>query len=99
MFQREVSLSGLNGLSPSLPRYIAFSTVLLPASLSRLSHHLNRLEPKIPIVLLCLIDKAQDLNKPLYVAYLDLKNAFPGTDRSTLWVKLAKLGIPGPMIE
>jgi hypothetical protein len=30
-------------------------------------------------VLLCLIDKAQDLNKPLYVAYLGLKNAFPGT--------------------
>jgi hypothetical protein len=50
-------------------------------------------------VLLCLIDKAQDLNKPLYVAYLDLKNAFPGTDRSTLWVKLVKLGISGPMIE
>ncbi|KAJ6622324.1 hypothetical protein B0H10DRAFT_1704589, partial [Mycena sp. CBHHK59/15] len=25
-------------------------------------------------VLLCLIDKVQSLNKPLYVAYLDLKN-------------------------
>jgi hypothetical protein len=52
-----------------------------------------------PFVLLCLIDKAEDLGKPLYVAYLDLKNAFPGTDRSTLWVKLAKLGISGPMIR
>jgi hypothetical protein len=50
-------------------------------------------------VLLCLIDKVQALNKPSYVAYLALKNAFPGTDRSTLWVKLAKLGISGPMIE
>jgi hypothetical protein len=50
-------------------------------------------------VLLCLIDKAEELKKPLYVAYLDLKNAFPGTDRSTLWVKLAALGISGPMIE
>ena len=50
-------------------------------------------------VLICLIDKAYDLNKPLYVAYLDLKNAFPGTDRSTLWVKLAAMGISGPMIE
>jgi hypothetical protein len=50
-------------------------------------------------VLLCLIDKAQSLKKPLYVAYLDLKNAFPGTDRSTLWVKLATMGISGPMIE
>ncbi|KAJ7899133.1 hypothetical protein B0H14DRAFT_3423960 [Mycena olivaceomarginata] len=48
--------------------------------------------------LVCLIDKAYDSNKPLYVAYLDLanldlKNAFPGTDRSTLWVKLAKMGV------
>ncbi|KAJ6548910.1 hypothetical protein B0H19DRAFT_889830, partial [Mycena capillaripes] len=50
-------------------------------------------------VLLCLIDKADSLGKPLYVAYLDLENAFPGTDRSTLWVKLATMGISGPMIE
>ncbi|KAJ7181567.1 hypothetical protein C8R43DRAFT_835792, partial [Mycena crocata] len=50
-------------------------------------------------VLLCLIDKADSEGKPLYVAYLDLKNAFPGTDRSTLWVKLAVMGISGPMIE
>lgn len=50
-------------------------------------------------VLLCLIDKAQSLEKPLYVAYLDLKNAFPGANRSTLWVKLATMGISGPMIE
>jgi hypothetical protein len=50
-------------------------------------------------VLLCLIDKAQSLKKPLYVAYLDLKNAFSGTDRSILWVKLATMGVSGPMIE
>ncbi|KAJ7077517.1 hypothetical protein B0H15DRAFT_789627, partial [Mycena belliarum] len=50
-------------------------------------------------VLQCLIDKAESLGKPLYVAYLDLKNAFPGTDRSTLWVQLAAMGISGPMIE
>ncbi|KAJ7101520.1 hypothetical protein B0H15DRAFT_762452, partial [Mycena belliarum] len=49
-------------------------------------------------VLSCLIDKAHNSNKPLYVAYLDLKNAFPATDRSTLWVKLAAMGISGPMI-
>jgi hypothetical protein len=42
-------------------------------------------------VLSCLIAKAESLNKPLYVAYLDLKNAFPGTDRSTLWVKFHTL--------
>ncbi|KAJ7158971.1 hypothetical protein C8R43DRAFT_835404, partial [Mycena crocata] len=50
-------------------------------------------------VLLCMIDTAEALGKPFYVAYLDLKNAFPGTDRPTLWVKLAKLRISGPMIE
>ncbi|KAJ7208418.1 hypothetical protein B0H12DRAFT_995449, partial [Mycena haematopus] len=50
-------------------------------------------------VLSCVIDKADALQKPLYVAYLDLKNAFPGTDRATLWVKLASMGISGPMIE
>lgn len=49
-------------------------------------------------VLLCLINKVQSLNKPLYAAYLDLKHAFPGTDRSSLWV-LATMGISGPMIE
>lgn len=51
-----------------------------------------------PLVLLCLIDKAKSEGKPLYVAYLDLKNVFPGTGRSTLWVKLGELGISGPMI-
>ncbi|KAJ7356937.1 hypothetical protein DFH08DRAFT_688190 [Mycena albidolilacea] len=35
-------------------------------------------------VLLCFINEAQDLKKPLYVAYLDLKNGH----RSTLWTKL-----------
>jgi hypothetical protein len=50
-------------------------------------------------VLICLIDKADSEGRPLYAAYLDLKNAFPGTDRPTLWVKLAMMGIAGPMIE
>lgn len=50
-------------------------------------------------VLLNMIDKADSLDVPLHVAYLDLKNAFPQTDRPTLWVKLAKLGISGPLIE
>jgi hypothetical protein len=50
-------------------------------------------------VLICLIDRAEYQGTPLYAAYLDLKNAFPGTDRPTLWVKLAVMGIAGPMIE
>jgi hypothetical protein len=44
------------------------------------------------------MDKS-DSKKPLYVAYLDLKNVLLGTDRSTLWVKLATMGISGLMIE
>jgi hypothetical protein len=69
----------------------------IPKSQNGFQEHLRTNDSAF--VLLCLIDKAQDLNKPLYIAYLDLKNVFPETDRSTLWVKLAKLGISGPMIE
>ncbi|KAJ7037004.1 hypothetical protein C8F04DRAFT_953356, partial [Mycena alexandri] len=50
-------------------------------------------------VLLGMIDAADALKLPLYVAYLHLKNAFPNTDRHTLWVKLANLGICGPLID
>lgn len=52
-------------------------------------------------VLVCMIDAAEAEDKPYMfnVAYLDLKNAFPHTDRPILWVKLAKLGTCGSMIE
>jgi hypothetical protein len=50
-------------------------------------------------VLLSVIDTVESEDVPFYVAYLDLKNAFLHTDRPTLWVKLAMLGISGPLIE
>jgi Reverse transcriptase (RNA-dependent DNA polymerase) len=39
------------------------------------------------------------MGKPLYVVYMDLKNAFPSTDRPTLWIKLHEMGFRGVMID
>lgn len=39
-------------------------------------------------ILRCAIEKAKSMGKTLYVATIDLTNAFPSTDRSTLWLKL-----------
>ena len=52
-----------------------------------------------PFILRCLAEKAHSIKKPLYVVYMDLKNAFPSTDRSTLWVKLHEMGFRGIMID
>ncbi|KAI1784430.1 hypothetical protein LXA43DRAFT_856560, partial [Ganoderma leucocontextum] len=46
-----------------------------------------------------LIDKARQLNRPLYVVYLDLSNAYPSVDQPTLWTKLADMGAQGPLID
>ncbi|KAJ7156264.1 hypothetical protein C8R46DRAFT_828836, partial [Mycena filopes] len=70
---------------------------LIPVTQNGFQEHLRTNDNVF--VLICLIDKAYEMNVMLYVAYLDLKNTFPGTDRSTLWVKLALMGISGPMIE
>lgn len=37
--------------------------------------------------------------KPLYVAFLDLSNAFPSTNLPTLWLKLLNLGVAGPLLD
>lgn len=50
-------------------------------------------------VLRTLIDKARRVNRPLYVVYLDLSNAYPSVDQPTLWTKLADLGAQGPLID
>jgi hypothetical protein len=44
-------------------------------------------------------DRAHADGKPLYVAYIDLKNAFPVTNRDTLWVKLHTFGMSGRVID
>jgi hypothetical protein len=48
-----------------------------------------------PLILQAMADKAHADGKPLYVAYIDLKDAFPATNRDTLWVKLNTLGMSG----
>lgn len=52
-----------------------------------------------PFVLRCLVDKAKSLKKPLYVAFIDLTNAFPSTDHSALWLKLYRMGVSGPIFD
>ena len=38
-------------------------------------------------------EKAKKEGKSLYVAFVDLENAFPSVDRATLWVKLHEWGV------
>ena len=50
-------------------------------------------------VLHCLIDFYLQKKKRLYCAFIDYSKAFDLIDRSTLWVKLLKLGIKGNVIN
>ncbi|KAF7342021.1 RNA-directed DNA polymerase from mobile element jockey [Mycena venus] len=50
-------------------------------------------------ILRCSIDRARAKGKPLYVAFLDLTNAFPSTDLPTLWMKLYAAGVSGPLFD
>ncbi|KAH9834668.1 uncharacterized protein C8Q71DRAFT_711267, partial [Rhodofomes roseus] len=50
-------------------------------------------------VLWAAIEKAQKLGKPLYVAFVDLSNAFPSDDQPSLWVKLHEAGFSGPLFD
>ncbi|KAF9042825.1 hypothetical protein BDZ89DRAFT_895329, partial [Hymenopellis radicata] len=52
-----------------------------------------------PFILRCCIDHAKALGKPLYVAVVDATNAFPSTDRATLWLKLHRMGLEGPLFD
>ncbi len=45
------------------------------------------------------IDHAHAHGRVLYVAFVDLENAFPSTDLSTLWTKWRRLGVGGPMYD
>jgi hypothetical protein len=35
----------------------------------------------------------------LFVATIDATNAFPSTDHCTLWLKLARMGMAGPVLD
>ena len=45
------------------------------------------------------IDKARADGRTLWVAYVDLANAFPSVDHAVLWTKLADRGASGPLID
>ncbi|KAF9016212.1 hypothetical protein BDZ89DRAFT_899999, partial [Hymenopellis radicata] len=50
-------------------------------------------------VLRAAIDRARAEGKTLFVAFVDLKNAFPATDIPTLWMKLYNAGVSGPLFD
>lgn len=50
-------------------------------------------------ILRCAIDKAKSEKLPLYVAFIDLSNAFPSTNQDALWHKLHIAGARGPIID
>ncbi|KZS91486.1 hypothetical protein SISNIDRAFT_387879, partial [Sistotremastrum niveocremeum HHB9708] len=47
----------------------------------------------------CAIDQARIRNEALYVAFIDLSNAFPSTVREALWMKLWNWGVRGPIFD
>ncbi|EJD35771.1 hypothetical protein AURDEDRAFT_74959, partial [Auricularia subglabra TFB-10046 SS5] len=50
-------------------------------------------------ILRCLVERARAEGKTVYVALVDITNAFPSTDRATLWLKLHQLGMRGRMLD
>ena len=46
-----------------------------------------------------MIDKAYATGRTLYVIAADLSNAFPSTDRATLWLKMRRLGVSGKLFN
>lgn len=45
------------------------------------------------------IDHFRAEQKVLYVAFVDLTNAFPSTDQPTLWAKMSQFGAAGPLVD
>jgi hypothetical protein len=52
-----------------------------------------------PFVLRCIRDWSRSRGVTLYVAAIDATNAFPSTDHCTLWLKLARMGMAGPVSD
>ncbi|CAA7264262.1 unnamed protein product [Cyclocybe aegerita] len=50
-------------------------------------------------ILRCAVDRARAEGKSLHVAFVDLKNAFPTTNLSTLWLNFYNKGAKGPIID
>jgi len=45
------------------------------------------------------MEKAHELNVPLYIAFIDYKKAFDSVRHSTLWNVLRKLGVNGRVVD
>ncbi|VDB97613.1 unnamed protein product [Peniophora sp. CBMAI 1063] len=50
-------------------------------------------------ILRSIIEKYQDSKLPVYVAFVDISNAFPSTDRDILWLTLQRQGCVGPIVD
>lgn len=50
-------------------------------------------------ILRCAAERAAAAGKKLYVASVDLANAFPSVDRPLLWIKLQRMGMQGPLLD
>lgn len=50
-------------------------------------------------ILRCAAERAAADGKPLFVASVDLTNAFPSVDRPLLWLKLKSMGMSGPVFD
>jgi len=46
-----------------------------------------------------LLQTRREFNKPLWIAYVDLKSAFDSVDRESLWLLLRRHGIPDKFIQ
>jgi len=51
------------------------------------------------ITLNTLLQTRREFNKPLWIAYVDLKSAFDSEDRESLWLILHRRGIPDKLVE
>ncbi|KAF5378200.1 hypothetical protein D9615_007560 [Tricholomella constricta] len=52
-----------------------------------------------PFILRCAWENAKANKEPLFVAAIDATNAFPSTDHPSLWLKLTRLGMGGPLFD
>lgn len=52
-----------------------------------------------PFILRVAQETAHCESRPLYTAFVDLRNAFPSVDQSILWMKMLDKGISGPVFD
>ncbi|KAJ3875126.1 hypothetical protein F5051DRAFT_471870, partial [Lentinula edodes] len=50
-------------------------------------------------ILCTLIEKARASGNTLFAAFVDISNTFPSTNQSSLWIKLASLGLTGQYFD